>query len=81
MKGISDVVVCENKRLDDLAEFKREHKQPNFCYMHLSVQFKSMSANPSNVTAQIVLSLPHCTYFHDFVGGEIWILCVSSYLA
>lgn len=39
-----------------------------------------MSANLSNVTAQIVLSLPHCTYFHDFVGGEIWILCVRSYL-
>lgn len=79
MKGINDVVVCERKRLDDPAEFNRRAQTAQLLlYACLSVQFKSTSANPSNLTVRIVLTLPHGTYFHVFVRGEIWILCVNS---
>lgn len=57
----------------------KEHKQPDFCCTRFRAQFKPVSANPSNGTIQLVLSLPHCTDFRGSVGGEM--LYVRSYLA
>lgn len=64
MKRINSVVVCESERLDDPAEFNKGAQTAKLLLQALKCPIQT---NPSNTAAQLVLSLPHCTYFHHFV--------------
>lgn len=77
MKGINSVVVCESERLDDPAEFNKRAQTAKLLLQALKCPIQ---ANPSNTAVQLVLSLPHYTYCHDFVEGEVWVFCVRFYL-
>lgn len=77
MKGINSVVVCESERLDDPAEFNKRAQTAKLLLQALKCPIQT---NPSNTAVQLVLSLPHYTYCHDFVEGEVWVFCVRFYL-
>lgn len=77
MKGINSVVVCESERLDDPAEFNKRAQTAKLLLQALKCLIQT---NPSNTAVQLVLSLPHYTYCHDFVEGEVWVFCVRFYL-
>lgn len=77
MKRINSVVVCENKRLDDPEEFNTGAQTAKLLFQALKCPIQT---NPSNTAVQLVLSLPHCVYFHGFAKGEVWMLCVRFYL-
>lgn len=71
------MVVCESERLDDPAEFNKGAQTAKLLLQALKCLIQT---NPRHAAVQLVLSLPHCTYFHDFVESEAWILCVRFYL-
>lgn len=71
------MVVCESERLDDPAEFNKRAQTAKLLLQALKCPIQ---ANPSNTAVQLVLNLPHYTYCHDFVEGEVWVFCVRFYL-
>lgn len=81
MKRISDVVVCESKRLDGLTEFAKRVQTVQLPLQAFMDPIQIGVNKPQNDTFQIVPCLPHCTYFPDFAEDELWMLYVSSYLA